>query len=485
MTLSEKIEKNITQRVIRFTLVLGILLFIIASSNNIYVLGASNGKWMLINTTINPNNQPTEFYGGGLTPDWLPDKMHLGREVIFTVSETSMSTKDHKVLRDRLYFDFTLTANFDKPPANLIPGETVQLSATVSGSGSGSDTSDIPAWAGHGGGMSLQFQYRAEGVKLDGWDQVLAISGTADGLSEMGTNTGSFVVPELSEDGEIIVSAFLWNVGACLVEWVYQCEVTEPEYGVIEKDGKLYLNSPPDGTLEISMEDLPEWARQQIVTVGDMTLCVGPPSAIAEGDNSILLDGKPVARVGDLTTHGGTVLDGSERMFVNGVPAAFHGGFHVCPMVNPGPVPHIGGRIITLRGGKLPTTLTPRLKEEVSRGSTVLEVNGEGIEIGDAVIIGSEVELTEIARVIDKGSLILDRPLKNSYPAGTLVTRVPDEYSNLVLPPTEEELSITVVEPDPEPEPPEESANVGIPGFPVYSLILGIVCVFLIRKLSQ
>jgi len=29
MTLSEKIEKNITQRVIRFTLVLGILLFII------------------------------------------------------------------------------------------------------------------------------------------------------------------------------------------------------------------------------------------------------------------------------------------------------------------------------------------------------------------------------------------------------------------------------------------------------------------------
>jgi len=137
MTLSEKIEKNITQRVIRFTLVLGILLFIIASSNNIYVLGASNGKWMLINTTINPNNQPTEFYGGGLTPDWLPDKMHLGREVIFTVSETSMSTKDHKVLRDRLYFDFTLTADFDKPPANLIPGETVQLSATVSGSGSG------------------------------------------------------------------------------------------------------------------------------------------------------------------------------------------------------------------------------------------------------------------------------------------------------------------------------------------------------------
>ncbi len=208
-------------------------------------------------------------------------------------------------------------------------------------------------------------------------------------------------------------------------------------------------------------------------------------------------------------------MDSSERIFVNGVPAAFRGGMHICPMVTP-PVPHVGGPIVYNCELEFSEALESsegyqlcrknyleevekfvrkierdaesdiwwytegiyqyqvhEIKKDVSRGSTVLEVDGEGIEIGDSVVIGSDPDLSETARVVDKGSLVLDRPLKNSYPAGTLVTRVPDEYAPLVLPPTEEELAITLVDTEPE----QETNPKGIPGLPYESILCGLFLV--------
>ena len=54
--------------------------------------------------------------------------------------------------------------------------------------------------------------------------------------------------------------------------------------------------------------------------------------------------GKPAARLGDLTSHGGTIVTGSANVFFNGMPAANGLSMHVCPMVTPGtpPIPHIG-----------------------------------------------------------------------------------------------------------------------------------------------
>ena len=120
---------------------------------------------------------------------------------------------------------------------------------------------------------------------------------------------------------------------------------SEEEYGIIEKDGNLYLNSKPGEVLSIKTEDLPGWARGQIATVGATIAVVGPPDAIVEGDSNVLLDGLPIARVGDRTAHGGTIVEGSKRIFVNGQPVAFIGGHAVDPMVT-GAVPHAGGPII-------------------------------------------------------------------------------------------------------------------------------------------
>ena len=54
---------------------------------------------------------------------------------------------------------------------------------------------------------------------------------------------------------------------------------------------------------------------------------------------------KPAARMGDPMVHGGVVLVGAPTVLIGGVPAARMGDMHVCPLVNPGGVPHVGGPI--------------------------------------------------------------------------------------------------------------------------------------------
>jgi uncharacterized Zn-binding protein involved in type VI secretion len=57
--------------------------------------------------------------------------------------------------------------------------------------------------------------------------------------------------------------------------------------------------------------------------------------------------GKPAARIGDMTTHGGSLVVGCPTVLIGGMPAARLGDMHVCPMVTPGtpPVPHVGGPV--------------------------------------------------------------------------------------------------------------------------------------------
>jgi len=58
--------------------------------------------------------------------------------------------------------------------------------------------------------------------------------------------------------------------------------------------------------------------------------------------------GKPAARLGDATMHGGTITTGCATVLIGGMPAARVGDMHTCPMLNPGvpPIPHVGGPIM-------------------------------------------------------------------------------------------------------------------------------------------
>lgn len=58
--------------------------------------------------------------------------------------------------------------------------------------------------------------------------------------------------------------------------------------------------------------------------------------------------GAPAARMGDTTAHGGAIVLGAPTVLIGGKPAARVGDMHTCPMQTPGvpPIPHVGGPIL-------------------------------------------------------------------------------------------------------------------------------------------
>jgi len=53
-------------------------------------------------------------------------------------------------------------------------------------------------------------------------------------------------------------------------------------------------------------------------TVGMMCVCVGPPDAIVMGSVTVLINGKPAARMGDQTAHGGVITLGMPTVMIGG-----------------------------------------------------------------------------------------------------------------------------------------------------------------------
>lgn len=52
--------------------------------------------------------------------------------------------------------------------------------------------------------------------------------------------------------------------------------------------------------------------------LGDMAVCVGPPDSIVQGSATVLICGKPAARMGDATAHGGSIVLGFPTVLIGG-----------------------------------------------------------------------------------------------------------------------------------------------------------------------
>jgi uncharacterized Zn-binding protein involved in type VI secretion len=52
--------------------------------------------------------------------------------------------------------------------------------------------------------------------------------------------------------------------------------------------------------------------------VGDMAVCVGPPDAVVKGSSTVMISGRPAARMGDSTAHGGTIVIGAPTVMIGG-----------------------------------------------------------------------------------------------------------------------------------------------------------------------
>ena len=59
-------------------------------------------------------------------------------------------------------------------------------------------------------------------------------------------------------------------------------------------------------------------AKMPAATVGDMCTCVGPPDSIVMGSTKVMIGGKPAARMGDSTAHGGSItVAGAPTVMIN------------------------------------------------------------------------------------------------------------------------------------------------------------------------
>ena len=52
--------------------------------------------------------------------------------------------------------------------------------------------------------------------------------------------------------------------------------------------------------------------------MGDSAVCVGPPDVIIKGSSSVLIGGRPAARMGDQTAHGGQIVMGCPTVIIGG-----------------------------------------------------------------------------------------------------------------------------------------------------------------------
>lgn len=59
-------------------------------------------------------------------------------------------------------------------------------------------------------------------------------------------------------------------------------------------------------------------AKLPAAVMGDMCVCVGPPDTIVKGSATVMIGGKPAARMGDTTAHGGSIMLGAPNVMIGG-----------------------------------------------------------------------------------------------------------------------------------------------------------------------
>ncbi|WP_343669953.1 PAAR domain-containing protein [Chitinophaga sp.] len=58
--------------------------------------------------------------------------------------------------------------------------------------------------------------------------------------------------------------------------------------------------------------------KMPAAVLGDMCVCTGPPDTIVKGSATVMIGGKPAARMGDSTSHGGSIVLGCPTVLIGG-----------------------------------------------------------------------------------------------------------------------------------------------------------------------
>ena len=68
----------------------------------------------------------------------------------------------------------------------------------------------------------------------------------------------------------------------------------------------------PPGTVTVLVGCMPQ------AGLGDMAVCVGPPDSIIKGSATVMIGGKPAARMMDNCAHGGMIVLGCPTVMIGG-----------------------------------------------------------------------------------------------------------------------------------------------------------------------
>ncbi len=58
--------------------------------------------------------------------------------------------------------------------------------------------------------------------------------------------------------------------------------------------------------------------KMPAAVIGDSCVCVGPPDAIVKASATVMIGGRPAARMGDTTAHGGSIVVGYPTVMIGG-----------------------------------------------------------------------------------------------------------------------------------------------------------------------
>jgi hypothetical protein len=189
-------------------------------------------RWERTRTRVNPSESPTELYGGVGDFGFYPEPRFLGSFRKYTVTEGSITVQDKRVDSGKVHFDATFTADFDKPPEMMTPGETYHLTGTTSGSGFVSETA---FWSSSG----MRFEYGSTGGEIGGDTDAYT---NLDFITD--TASATFTAPTGSVGAQLTARAYIWNYNPCLVDWAYTFKKLELIDLILTKAQAKPLNLP-------------------------------------------------------------------------------------------------------------------------------------------------------------------------------------------------------------------------------------------------
>ncbi len=201
--------------------------------------------WILVETLINPDNAQTEFYGGGATPGYFGEARFEGKYLKYAVSETTCRIDDRDVDHGYVRHDVSIQVTHEKPPAMLIPGDTLALEAVFSHDGTVNEG---------GTGAWMQFWYSSDDMSIQP-DTVFAYAPWGPNFDGITTATYTVEVPPASSGGEIALTAAVWNNPPCPVIWRYRAvlrseadEMLPPDTGDTDTGDTGSGSGPGTGT---------------------------------------------------------------------------------------------------------------------------------------------------------------------------------------------------------------------------------------------